>query len=106
MMGILMVIIQIIILMVIILMIIIQMMVIQIASSLFSLASKILPMRLLSQMRESTTMPTTLFMPTRMQPCVSSGKLPAWMRMPSKPGTPCTKGNQRLNLGDHDTNTG
>ena len=47
MMGILMFIIQIIILMVIILMIIIQMMVIQIASSLFSLASKILPMRLL-----------------------------------------------------------
>lgn len=52
MMGILMFIIQIIIQMVIIqmiiiLMVIIQMMVIQIASSLFSLASKILPMRLL-----------------------------------------------------------
>ena len=44
MMGILMFIIQIIILMVIILMIIIQMMVIQIASSFFSLASRILLM--------------------------------------------------------------
>ncbi len=44
--------------------------------------------------------------PTRMQPCVSSGLLPAWMRMPSKSGTPCTSGSHFLNLGDFEITTG
>ena len=47
-------------------------MVIQILSSR-SRAAVMALMRRLSQIREFTTMPSNLFSPTRMQPCVSSG---------------------------------
>ena len=49
-----------------------------------SLASTIFCLRRWSQMRLSRTLPTSRFLPTRIQPSVSSEQLPAWMRMPSE----------------------
>ena len=58
-----------------------------------------------SQMRESITRPTCLLYPGRMQPCVSSAVLPAWIRIPLNSGTFSSNGSQRLNLGEKDTAT-
>lgn len=58
-----------------------------------------------SQIRESITRPTCLLYPGRMQPCVSSAVLPAWIRIPLNSGTFSNNGSQRLNLGEKDTAT-
>ena len=72
-------------------------MVIQTGSPL-PLASTIFCFRRWSQIRLSSTLPTSRFLPTRMQPSVSSEQLPAWMRMPSNFGTPSKMGSH---LEDH-----
>ena len=53
-----------------------------------------------SQRRESSTWSGLRFSPTRMHPAVSSGVLPAWMRMPSNWGTCSSRGSQRPKRGE------
>ena len=39
--------------------------------------------------------------PTRRQPEESEGRLPGWMRMPARPGTPSKRGRRALHTFDH-----
>ena len=50
--------------------------------------------------------PSRYLLPTSMHPRVSSGVLPAWIRIPENHGTSRSSGRYRLNFGDLVQNTG